>query len=140
MSEPVSLPASDAVIRSGDVTFVERQLAGNPAMASARIVDERGVSRTLLHVVADWPGSSDDVVLLDALLDFGADIEARGAVLLVAPQCPVRWCLPSGAPHDGCSNVVRPRRSAMDVAQESTVHALVELLCSHTAANTAFRS
>ena len=75
------------------------------------------MTRTLLHVVTDWPGhfpngaeivatlvgagadvnarftgphtetplhwaaSSDDVAVLDALLDAGADIEARGAVI-----------------------------------------------------------
>ena len=249
MSEPVSLPASDAVvtaivaaIRSGDVTFVERQLAGNPAMASARIVDELGVSRTLLHVVADWPGhvpnsvqlvaalraagadlnaplthlaahgapetslhwaaSSDDVVLLDALLDVGADIEARGAVLTggTAMSCAVvfaQWRAARRLLERGASTtlwesaalgvvdrvralldasptpnpaqltnalwhasragqyataallfargadarqIVHDGKSAMDVAQESGVHALVELLCSHTPANTAFRS
>jgi hypothetical protein len=78
----------------------------------------RGMSRTLLHVVADWPGhfpngaaiveaagarrrrrgralprsargetplhwaaSCNDVAVLDALLDVGADIEAPGSVL-----------------------------------------------------------
>jgi uncharacterized protein len=86
------------------------------ALAHARIVDRHGVARTLLHIVADWPGhfpngpqtvatlvaagaevnaavlhansaetalhwaaSSDDVGVLDALLDGGADIEAPGA-------------------------------------------------------------
>ena len=91
-----------------------------PGLAAARIVDADGTSRTLLHVVADWPGhfpdgattvaalvaagadvngalihsdphrfpetplhwaaSSDDVAVLDALVDAGADIEAPGAV------------------------------------------------------------
>jgi hypothetical protein len=90
-----------------------------------RIVDASGVSRTLLHMVADWPGhwpngaqsvvalvvagadvnarvihpgpegspetalhwaaSSDDVPVLDALLDHGADIEAPGGVLTDGP-------------------------------------------------------
>lgn len=107
-------------IRTGDVAGLQRLLASDPALAQARIVDRRGVSRTLLHVVADWPGhfvhgpqtvrvlvaagadvnavlqhakpndsaetplhwaaSSDDVGVLDALLDSGADIEAPGAV------------------------------------------------------------
>jgi uncharacterized protein len=109
-----------SAVRGGDVEGLQGLLAENPELASARIVDTRGVSRTLLHVVADWPGhfpngastvavlvaagadvnagvilpnpgnhaetplhwaaSSDDVAVLDALLDHGADIEAPGAV------------------------------------------------------------
>ncbi len=83
------------------------------------MIDRCGVSRSLLHIAADWPGhfpngaqtvavlaaagadvnahvvpgprgssetplhwaaSSDDVAVLDALLDAGADIEAPGAI------------------------------------------------------------
>lgn len=108
-------------IRNGDLEGLERLLLEHVGLASARIVDAQGVSRTLLHVVADWPGhfpngprtvgvlvaggadvnaavdhpnsenkssetplhwaaSSDDVAVLDALLDHAADIEAPGAV------------------------------------------------------------
>jgi ankyrin repeat protein len=106
-----------SAIRDGDVTRVQQWLAGDAALATARIVDARGVERSLLHIVSDWPGhfpngaemvsiliaagadpqarvagspaaetplhwaaSSDDVAVLDALLDGGADIEAPGAV------------------------------------------------------------
>jgi uncharacterized protein len=109
-----------AAIHRGDVAAVEQQLRAQPTLATSRIVDEKGVSRTLLLVVADWPGhlpngaalvaalvsagadvnarvtepdperphetalhwaaSSDDVAVLDALLDHGADIEAPGAI------------------------------------------------------------
>ncbi len=109
-----------AAIHSGDVETLQRHLRDNPDLAAARIVDRRGVSRTLLHIAADWPGhfpngaqtvaalvgagadlnapvvhpgphgspetalhwaaSSDDVGVLDALLDAGGDIEAPGAV------------------------------------------------------------
>lgn len=112
--------ALTAAIQGGDVPFLQRQLRDDPALADARIVDGRGVARTLLHLAADWPGhfpngaevvaallgagadvdarvelpggtgasetplhwaaSSDDVAVLDALLDGGADIEAPGAV------------------------------------------------------------
>ncbi len=122
-----SIPADDtraaeimACIHAGNLEALERHLRGDPALATARVVDARGVARTLLHVVADWPGhfpngagavavlaaagadvnaavlraaphgsaetplhwaaSSDDVAVLDALLDAGADIEAPGAV------------------------------------------------------------
>jgi uncharacterized protein len=109
-----------AAIHSGDVEALQQHLQDDANLATARIVDGRGVSRTLLHIVADWPGhfpngpltvailvaagadinarvvhpgprgstetplhwaaSSDDVGVLDALLDGGADIEAPGAV------------------------------------------------------------
>ena len=123
----LSIPADDVravaivtAIQGGDVDALQHNLRDSRELAVARIVDDRGVSRTLLHVVADWPGhfpngpstvatlvaagadvnapvihrdpngspetplhwaaSSDDVDVLDALLDRGADIEARGAV------------------------------------------------------------
>ncbi len=109
-----------SAIRRGDVDSLQRQLDSEPALATVRISDAHGASRTLLHVVADWPGhvpngaamvellaragadldatmiharhggapetplhwaaSSDDVAVLDALLDLGANIEAPGAV------------------------------------------------------------
>jgi uncharacterized protein len=128
----LSLPADDeraiaivAAIQIGNVEALRRQLHDSPELAAARIVDGRGVSRTLLHVVADWPGhfpngastvaaliaagadvdasvihpgptgspetalhwaaSCDDVDVLDALLDRGANIEAPGAVFTGGP-------------------------------------------------------
>jgi hypothetical protein len=131
--EPVlAIPADDVravaivtAIQSGDVETLQRHLRDSPDLAAARIVDDRGVSRTLLHVAADWPGhfpngprtvatliaagadvnagviharpngsaetalhwaaSSDDVEVLDALLDSGADIEAPGAIFTGGP-------------------------------------------------------
>lgn len=127
MSRLRSIQADDAraialaaAIHSGDVQALQEHLRDNPDLATTRIIDPRGVARTLLHLVADWPGhfpngaqtvallvtagadvnarvihpdpggspetalhwaaSSDDVGVLDALLDGGADIEARGAV------------------------------------------------------------
>ena len=122
----LTIPADDAraiaivaAIQSGDIETLQRHLGDNPELAAARVV-RRGVSRTLLHIVADWPGhfpngsrtvavlvaagadvnarvihpgptgspetalhwaaSSDDVAVLEALLDGGADVEAPGAV------------------------------------------------------------
>ena len=127
MEHPLTLPEDDSqavavveAIHEGDVLGLQLLLSSNPGLAQARIVDGGGVSRTLLHVVADWPGhfpngpltvktlvaagadvnaavlhrnpighdetalhwaaSSDDVGVLDALLDADADIEAPGAV------------------------------------------------------------
>ena len=123
----LNIPANDpratavvSAIKKGEVERLQTLLAEDPQLASARIVDARGAARTLLHVVADWPGhfpngartvaalasagadvnaavinanpaksqeaplhwaaSSDDVSVLDALLDAGADIEVPGAI------------------------------------------------------------
>ena len=119
--DPVALAAVGA-IHAGEIARLTSLLAENPRLATARLGDydgrpDGGISRTLLHVVADWPGhypngaqtvaalvaagadvnarftgphqetplhweaSNDDVELLDALLDAGADIEAPGAVI-----------------------------------------------------------
>jgi uncharacterized protein len=127
-----NLPADDPravalaeAIRGGDVAGLQGQLRATPELATARIVDAKGVGRSLLHIAADWPGhfpngartvavlveagadpnatvshagphgwpetplhwaaSNDDVAVLDALLDAGADIEAPGAVFTGGP-------------------------------------------------------
>ncbi len=115
---PVAV-ATIAAIQTGDLRSLEQLLVDHPGLASARLGDDdpAGMSRTLLHVVADWPGhfpngaatvaalvgagadvharfrgtheetplhwaaSSDDLAVLDALLDAGADIDAPGAVI-----------------------------------------------------------
>ncbi len=110
--EPLAVAAIDA-IHSGDIELLKRLLVEHSSLATARI----GGTRTLLHVVTDWPSqfpngaatvaalmacgaevnapyigchtetplhwaaSCDDVAVLDALLDHGADIEATGAVI-----------------------------------------------------------
>ena len=119
---PTDHPLAVAVvtcIHRGDVVELERLLVAHPELSTARLGDAEGcgMSRTLLHVVADWPGhfpnggaivkllaragadvdarfngpheetplhwaaSCNDVAVLDALLDAGADIEAPGSVL-----------------------------------------------------------
>ncbi len=114
--EPVVVAAVQA-IHSGDIAGLKRLLGDHPELAAAAFGSDGGMTRTLLHVVTDWPGhfpngpqcvavlveagadvnarftgphtetplhwaaSSDDVAVLDALLDAGADIEARGAVI-----------------------------------------------------------
>jgi uncharacterized protein len=109
-----------SAIHTGDVDRLRSLLEQDRALATASIVDDRRVGRTLLHIVTDWPGhfpngaqtaalliehgadvnarlrhpdredmretplhwaaSCDDVSLVDALLDGGADIEAPGAI------------------------------------------------------------
>jgi len=120
---PVDDPRAVALIkaiRSGDLPQLEQLLRQDGELAAARIVDDKLVRRSLLHIVTDWPGhfpegprtvallvrygagvnapvnhptamesaetplhwaaSCDDVPLIDALLDAGADIEAPGAI------------------------------------------------------------
>jgi uncharacterized protein len=112
-----------AAIHAGDIEALRRLLHEHPGLASARLGNppegcDPTMTRSLLHVVTDWPGhypngaavvallveagadvnarftgphtetplhwaaSSDDVEVLDALLDAGADIEAPGAVIV----------------------------------------------------------
>lgn len=116
--DPVAVAAVNA-IHAGDLVTLRRLLEQHPWLAAVRLGDDgpHGMSRSLLHVVTDWPGhypngaatvallveagadvnarfhgpheetplhwaaSSDDVEVLDALLDAGADIEAPGAVI-----------------------------------------------------------
>lgn len=119
--DPRAVAAVEA-IHAGDTASLLRLLEKHPELATAALgtenqADRPGMTRTLLHVVTDWPGhfpngpavvnvlvgadadvnarftgphnetplhwaaSSDDVDVLDALLDAGADIEARGAVI-----------------------------------------------------------
>jgi uncharacterized protein len=119
LEDPLAIAIVTA-IHGGDIPSLEALLAEDRALATARIVDNRQIARSLLHILADWPGhrpestrtvsllvrygadvnarvghpdreeaaetplhwaaSNDDVVLIDALLDAGADIEANGAI------------------------------------------------------------
>ena len=114
--EPLAVAAVKA-IHTGDTSALQRPSHGPSGLATVRLGDPCGMSRTRLHVVTDWPGhfpngaatvavlvaagadvnarftgphtetplhwaaSSNDIAVLDALLDAGADIEAPGAVI-----------------------------------------------------------
>jgi uncharacterized protein len=83
------------VIRSGDAAALERLLREHPALATARLGDpERGQSRTLLHVVTDWPGHVPQAdAKVAALVAAGADVNAR----FTGPhgETPLHWAASS---------------------------------------------
>jgi hypothetical protein len=80
--DPVAVAAVDA-IHAGAVERLRRLLADHPGLATARLGDydgrpDGGVSRTLLHVVADWPGHyPNGAHTVAALVEAGADVDAR---------------------------------------------------------------
>jgi len=78
-------------IQSGDLEALREQLDRDPDLARARIVDRRGVSRTPLHIAADWPGHFPDAPRTVAMLvAAGADVDA--AVLgSPSPETALHW-------------------------------------------------
>jgi uncharacterized protein len=81
VGEPLAVAATEAV-RTGDVATLKRLLRENPGLAECRVGSERDrkrdMSRTLLHVVTDWPGHfPNGVETVRALIEAGADVDAR---------------------------------------------------------------
>jgi ankyrin repeat protein len=166
--EPLAVAVVQA-IRTGDLPALTRLLEENPALAGARIREDKpcGRSRSLLHVATDWPGhypngpatvaalvaagadvnarftgphsetplhwaaSSDDVDVLDALIDAGADVEAPGAV--IAGGTPI-----ADATAFGQWNAARRliERGARTNLWESAALGLLDRLDDHFAAGT----
>ncbi|NNE09513.1 MAG: ankyrin repeat domain-containing protein [Gemmatimonadetes bacterium] len=86
-----------ATIREGEFAELTIMLKAHPELATARIVDERDVQRTLLHVATDWPGRFPSVAKTIALLvKAGADVDA-GAIKPDgdAPETPLHWAASS---------------------------------------------
>ncbi|HUR79878.1 MAG TPA: ankyrin repeat domain-containing protein [Thermoanaerobaculia bacterium] len=85
MSSRVEIPSQDpravalvTAIQQGDLTQLRTFLDEDPQLATARIVDEHGVARSLLHIVADWPGHWPNGAQTVALLArYGAEVNAR---------------------------------------------------------------
>lgn len=80
--DPVAVAATEA-IHAGEVARLKHLLAEHPGLATARLGDydgrpDGGISRTLLHVVADWPGHyPHGAQTVAALVEAGADVDAR---------------------------------------------------------------
>ena len=69
-----------AAIQAGEVDTLRKLLADNPGLATARIGDDHpeGRSRTLLHVVTDWPGHfPHGAAIVGVLVEAGAEVNAR---------------------------------------------------------------
>ncbi len=77
--DPVAMAVVTA-IHTGDLTALAGLLAKHRWLASARLGDDDpdGMSRTLLHVVTDWPGHYPrGAAIVAALVDAGAEVNAR---------------------------------------------------------------
>src|SRR3954463_1653167 len=91
--------AAVAAVHTGDVAALRRLLAERPGLATARLGDydgrpDGGMSRTLLHVVTDWPGHYPNGPATVALLvAAGADVNVR----FTGPhtETPLHWAASS---------------------------------------------
>ena len=93
--EPHAIAVAEA-IRGGDLEALRRLLAEHPGLATARLGDDDpgGMSRTLLHVVTDWPGHfPNGATTVAVLVDVGADVNAR--VRGPHPETPLHWAASS---------------------------------------------
>jgi ankyrin repeat protein len=84
-----------SAIQTGDVEALRQLLEGEPTISKARIVDPKGVSRTLLHIAADWPGHFPNVAqTIGLLIERGADPDAP-VLGGNAPERPLHWAASS---------------------------------------------
>src|SRR3990170_6305835 len=99
MKTPADDPIAVAVmsaIRSGDVARLQHLLAETPALATARIIDNRGCGRTLLHVAADWPGHfPNGAATVATLVAAGAELNASMDGPLSSRETPLHWAASS---------------------------------------------
>ena len=97
IDEPLAVAAVGA-IHDGDVVELRRLLDQHPALATAALGrddgDDGGMTRTLLHVVTDWPGHfPNGAEIVAVLVDAGADVNAR----FTGPhtETPLHWAASS---------------------------------------------
>jgi ankyrin repeat protein len=82
-------------VHAGDVDSLRGLLAERSGLATARLVDEKGRSRTALHAATDWPGFFPNgpqvvAVLIDAGADPNAPVEGRRH-----EETPLHWAASS---------------------------------------------
>jgi ankyrin repeat protein len=89
-TEPLAQSLTNA-IQHGDIDTLRKLLDANPGISKARIIDEKGAGRTLLHIAADWPGHFPNVAqIIGLLIERGADPDSpmMGGN---APETPLHW-------------------------------------------------
>ena len=65
-------------VHGGDIDVIRRLLAEDPQLARAGLVDRKGGVKTLLHLVADWPGYfPNGPQIVHLLIQAGADPNFR---------------------------------------------------------------
>jgi hypothetical protein len=75
-NDPLVMSFARAV-KTGDVNELRRILEEYPNLASMRAVDNKGVSRSALHAVTDWPGYfPNGPTIVEILIAAGADPNA----------------------------------------------------------------
>jgi len=89
-TEPLARKLTGA-IHAGDVETLRQLLDGERRLSKARIVDQKGAGRTLLHIAVDWPGHFSKVAqTIGLLIERGAEIDAPMAGGN-APETPLHW-------------------------------------------------
>ena len=74
--DPLARALIDA-IHAGEVELVMTQITEQEGLASARLVDDKGGSGTLLHAATDWPGYfRNGPQIVSVLIEAGADPSA----------------------------------------------------------------
>jgi uncharacterized protein len=94
MTDQATASALVGAIHTGDVALVQKLLAQDPGLASARLGGRPG-DRTPLHVVTDWPGFfPNGPAVVRVLVAAGADPNARPSGKRFA-ETPLHWAASS---------------------------------------------
>lgn len=110
--DPRAVSAADA-IHTGNLEQLRRLLRDHPELATARLGNPRDAlegsaeTRSLLHVVTDWPGHfPNGAAAVGLLVDAGADVNAR----FTGPhsETPLHWAASSN--DCGCPGRIARRR------------------------------
>jgi len=87
---PLAQSVTHAIL-TGETGALRQLLDRDPELASARVVEEKGVSRTLLHIAVDWPGHFPNAAqAIRLLIERGADPDAT-VLHGNAPETPLHW-------------------------------------------------